>query len=77
MPGMDGFEFLRRLRRIPGQKDVPVFALTGFGRAADIERAAREGFFTHVTKPIAAEPLIATLSRITPKKPQKEYAKQR
>ena len=36
MPGMDGFEFVRRLREIVRQKDVPVIALTGFGRAEDV-----------------------------------------
>lgn len=39
MPGMDGFEFLRRLRQLPGRGDLPVLALTGFGRPEDIERA--------------------------------------
>jgi PAS domain S-box-containing protein len=52
MPGMDGFEFVKRLRKIERQKDVPVIALTGFGRAEDVDRARAEGFLSHVTKPI-------------------------
>ncbi|MGI9167064.1 MAG: PAS domain S-box protein [Pyrinomonadaceae bacterium] len=61
MPEMDGFEFLRRLREIPEKRDVPVLALTGFGRAEDVERAKAEGFFTHVTKPIDVNKLVGLL----------------
>ncbi len=52
MPGMDGFELLRRLRALPHGVDIPVLALTGFGRAEDVAKAKKEGFFSHVTKPI-------------------------
>lgn len=61
MPEMDGFEFLRRLREIPLKRDVPVMALTGFGRAEDVDRAKAEGFFTHVTKPIDVNKLVGLL----------------
>lgn len=52
MPEMDGFEFLERLRRIDGRQDVPVVAITGFGRSDDIERARAAGFYSHLTKPL-------------------------
>jgi PAS domain S-box-containing protein len=64
MPGMDGFEFVRRLREIERQKDVPVIALTGLGRAQDVERSKAEGFFCHVTKPIDVNALVQTLSQL-------------
>jgi PAS domain S-box-containing protein len=64
MPGMDGFEFVRRLREIERQKDVPVIALTGLGRAQDVERSKAEGFFCHVTKPIDVNALVETLSQL-------------
>jgi PAS domain S-box-containing protein len=64
MPGMDGFEFVRRLREIERQKDVPVIALTGLGRAQDVERSEAEGFFCHVTKPIDVNALVETLSQL-------------
>ena len=63
MPGMDGFEFLRQLRLLPGKKDLPVLALTGFGRPEDILRAQTEGFFFHLTKPLDAE-ILADLALI-------------
>lgn len=64
MPAMDGFELLRRLRRLPGYQQVPVLALTGFGRAEDVERATAEGFFSHVTKPIDVESIIEILQKL-------------
>jgi two-component system CheB/CheR fusion protein len=64
MPEMDGFEFLRNLREIPGKRDTPVLALTGFGRAEDIERAVAEGFFSHVTKPLDVDALVEILRKL-------------
>ncbi|MEP6635269.1 MAG: PAS domain S-box protein [Acidobacteriota bacterium] len=64
MPGMDGFELLRRLRTLPHGKDVPVLALTGFGRVEDVERAKAEGFFSHVTKPVDVGAIIEILQKL-------------
>ncbi|HJP90324.1 MAG TPA: ATP-binding protein [Pyrinomonadaceae bacterium] len=61
MPGMDGFEFLRRLRQLPGKANIPVLALTGFGRPEDVEHARAAGFFAHVIKPIDLESLTRVL----------------
>jgi PAS domain S-box-containing protein len=68
MPGMDGFEFVRRLRKLPANKDVPVLALTGFGRPEDIRRAQTEGFFTHLTKPFDVKALGEILQRVQPRR---------
>lgn len=65
MPTMDGFEFVRRLRSLPGKEDVRVVALTGFGRKEDIEQAENEGFVAHLTKPFDVEALLAFLSRLS------------
>ncbi len=64
MPGMDGFELLRRLRKLPGGADIPVLALTGFGRVEDVNRAQAEGFFSHVTKPIDLSELVEILQKL-------------
>jgi CheY-like chemotaxis protein len=70
MPGMDGFEFVRRLRQLAKQRDVPVIALTGFGRAEDIDRARAEGFLSHVTKPIEVNSLINIMRKLPVKNDQ-------
>ena len=64
MPGMDGFEFLRKLRALPGKEAVPAVALTGFGRPEDVQRAATEGFYAHLTKPFDIQALTTLLQRL-------------
>ena len=68
MPGMDGFEFLQKLRELPGKEDVPAVALTGFGRPEDVQRAAKEGFYAHLTKPFDIQTLAGLLQEL-PRKP--------
>lgn len=64
MPGMDGFEFVRKLRELPGKKDVAVVALTGLGRPEDVARARDESFVAHLTKPVDVETLLGVLQRL-------------
>jgi PAS domain S-box-containing protein len=64
MPGMDGFEFLRRLRELPGKDAVPAIALTGFGRPEDLQRATDEGFHAHLTQPFDLETLAKLLQNL-------------
>ncbi len=51
LPGMDGYEVLARLRRLPGLEHAVVIAVSGHGDAEEIERARTAGFDRHVTKP--------------------------
>lgn len=64
MPGMDGFEFLSKLRELPGKQDVPAVALTGFGRPEDVQRAGDEGFYAHLTKPFDIQKLAKLLEKL-------------
>ncbi|HEV2835800.1 MAG TPA: ATP-binding protein [Pyrinomonadaceae bacterium] len=64
MPAMDGFEFLGKLRSIPGYHDVPAVALTGFGRPEDVQRAHAQGFFAHLTKPFDIQRLAGLLQKM-------------
>ena len=50
MPGMDGFEFLGKLRKLPGKEDVPAIALTGFGRPEDVQRAVQRRILSHTSR---------------------------
>lgn len=64
MPGMDGFEFLGKLRKLPGKHDIPAVALTGFGRPEDVQRACKEGFYAHLTKPFDIQTLASLLQKM-------------
>ncbi|MDE2489643.1 MAG: response regulator [Elusimicrobia bacterium] len=49
MPGMDGYEVLSRLRRLPDAERVPVLVLTGYSDA--VERAREAGAHDVMLKP--------------------------
>jgi CheY-like chemotaxis protein len=64
MPGMDGYEVARRIRKHPGLEDVVLTALTGWGQQEDRRRSAEAGFDHHLVKPFdqkALENLLAGL----------------
>lgn len=65
MPGMDGYELLRKLRALPEMADVPAVALTGYGRSTDIDRAHEEGFAEHLTKPLDMDELLKIVRKLT------------
>lgn len=65
MPEMDGYQLLQNLRRLPQMANVPALALTGFGRVSDIDRAHREGFTQHFTKPLDIEKLLRSVRALT------------
>jgi CheY-like chemotaxis protein len=51
LPGMDGYEVARALRKQAAGRPLYVVAVTGYGKAEDKERAAKAGFDAHLTKP--------------------------
>ncbi len=66
MPGIDGYELLRRVRAL-GQEQggkVPAIALTAFARSEDRTRALRAGFLVHVSKPVDPSELVATVASV-------------
>lgn len=62
MPGMDGFEVLRRLREDPATRKVPVVVLTANHReAASVARGLELGATEYLTKPIQLDELVVRL----------------
>jgi two-component system cell cycle response regulator DivK len=52
LPGMDGFEAVRRLKADPATAATPVCALTAFAMNDDREHCLRAGFDGYLSKPI-------------------------
>lgn len=61
MPEMDGYEVARSARRDSWGRTALLVALTGWGQAADKEKASAAGFDHHITKPVDADQLIELL----------------
>lgn len=64
MPGMDGYEFLREVRRMHPARELPAAALTAFARAEDRKRALLAGFQTHIAKPVDPAELVAVVASL-------------
>jgi PAS domain S-box-containing protein len=64
MPGMDGFELIRRVRQMDAARDLPAAALTAYERSEDRARALRSGFEMHLSKPIDPSELIAAVASL-------------
>jgi len=62
LPGFDGYEVARRIRAGTVGKSVRLIALTGYGQADDVLRAADAGFDGQLTKPASAERLSAAIA---------------
>jgi DNA-binding NarL/FixJ family response regulator len=61
MPGLDGFETCRRLKRDAGLANVPVIFMTGLAETEHIVRGLEAGGVDYVTKPIVIEEMLARI----------------
>lgn len=58
LPGIDGFELLRRLRADPATRSVPAIAVSAGAMPADIQHALQAGFAAYLTKPLELSDLL-------------------
>src|SRR5258706_3399700 len=61
MPGIDGFETCRRLKRDAGLTNVPIIFMTGLAETEHIVRGLEAGGVDYVTKPIVIEEMLARI----------------
>jgi len=61
MPGMDGFETCRRLKRDAGLANVPIIFMTGLAETEHIVRGLEAGGVDYVAKPIVVEEMLARI----------------
>lgn len=59
MPGMDGFETLRRIKEL--WKELPVIVLTGVMDTETANRAMDQGAIDYITKPFDNEQLLTNV----------------
>jgi CheY-like chemotaxis protein len=63
LPGLDGYEVVRRIRATPEGKKIFLVALTGYGQPEDHRRARQAGFDAHLAKPFDRDRLVTLLSQ--------------
>ena len=63
LPGMNGYDVARALRKILSRDAVRLIALTGYGQPTDREQALNAGFDSHLLKPITPHVLEQMLQR--------------
>lgn len=69
LPGLDGYEVARQLRREPRLGSPLLVATTGYGQDADRVRSRQAGFDEHLVKPIDFDRLENLLRRREPRRP--------
>jgi CheY-like chemotaxis protein len=67
LPGMDGYELLRRVRAIEKTRNepaLPAALITAYARMNDRTRVLEAGFAAHLPKPVEPEQLVATVEQL-------------
>jgi len=64
LPGLNGYEVAREIRRLPWGKGTVLIALTGWGQEEDRRRSAEAGFDHHLVKPVDTVRLRSILASI-------------
>lgn len=66
LPGMDGYEVMRRLRHDPEMVDVRIVALSGRGESAAVRRSLQLGCDDHLVKPVDPDELLSAVATPPP-----------
>jgi signal transduction histidine kinase/CheY-like chemotaxis protein/CHASE3 domain sensor protein len=61
MPGMDGYETMRRIRAQPRWRNLPIIAVTAKAMAGDREKCIEAGANDYCAKPIDVEKLVSQI----------------
>ena len=77
MPGMDGYQVLRRLRADPATRDIPVVFLTAMNAREDELRGLELGAVDYITKPILPPLVLARVRTQIELKQARDWLKDR
>jgi CheY-like chemotaxis protein len=66
MPGMDGYQTMCAMRKLPSGEDLPLIAFTAKVSADERQRCADAGASAYVPKPVGTAQLLLVLSEWLP-----------
>jgi CheY-like chemotaxis protein len=69
LPGMDGFQLAREMRKQASTANALLIAVTGYGQAADRLRSQEAGFDHHLVKPVSADEIQRVIASRFPDTP--------
>ncbi len=61
MPGMDGFETMREIRKIVELRDLPIVAVTAKAMKGDREKCIEAGAWDYLSKPVDPQQMLSVL----------------
>jgi CheY-like chemotaxis protein len=61
MPGMDGYETMKEIRREPRFRTLPILALTAKAMKGDREKCLNAGASDYIAKPVNRDQLVSLL----------------
>ncbi len=68
LPGMDGFEILRRVKEMPSAKAIPVLLLSNLGQKSDVEKGEKLGAEQFLIKAtVSLDEIIAEIKKVIEK----------
>jgi signal transduction histidine kinase/CheY-like chemotaxis protein len=62
LPEVDGHEFIRQVRQLPVDGQIPAIALTAYAGEINQQQAIAAGFQIHLSKPVEPTELVATVA---------------
>ena len=66
LPGIDGYEFTRRIKANPDLQKIPIIAVTSYALSGDDIKAFEVGCNAYVTKPFSPRKLLAEIRQYLP-----------
>jgi CheY-like chemotaxis protein len=64
LPGMNGYEVARKLRKQRGGRKTTLIAVTGYGQEEDRQKSTEAGFDHHLTKPVNYDTLASLINSL-------------
>jgi len=64
MPGMDGFQTIKKIRANPDWQDIPVYAVTAKAMANDKNIILNHGFDDYLSKPVNSITITSKINQL-------------